>query len=425
MGVQLAGIVTLPDKLCSNALAPFIGLPMKAQNMWYYSLLVAGVSIGFPLRLHAGQKYTIVDLGEYARPRGINELGHVVGWMTWSPAGMYSFIWSQGQMTQINTPLVQTWVNTLNNEDAVVGTDEQTNVFVWKGGITTLIPLPDAASTINVYDLQINDHGHVSGWYEDISSLRWGFIWKDGALVRIPLQNAQTRGINNAEQVAVYQNGGCGLWDNGVYTVFGKIEGSWQCDPDGLNNLGSIIGRAFWTSSPAQARPFILQNGAFTLLGDFGLHNAYATGINDQDRVVLFENYVDSGVGISVGYLWDSGNLMDLASSVIPRTSDWSNLIPAGINNSGQITGVGTFKGQEHGFILNPAPTFARPFVANDGVLNLPASAILGNAYFLEGSTNLVDWVRISTNVAESIQVTFKDPQASSFSKRFYRLVQR
>jgi hypothetical protein len=49
--------------------------------------------------------------------------------------------------------------------------------------------------------------------------------------------------------------------------------------------------------------------------------------------------------------------------------------------------------------------------------------ALQGQTLVIEASTNLVDWIGISTNTMASVSFYFSDPAATNFSRRFYRVL--
>ncbi len=59
----------------------------------------------------------------------------------------------------------------------------------------------------------------------------------------------------------------------------------------------------------------------------------------------------------------------------------------------------------------------------SNGVFSVPLTGAPGVTYILLGSTNLVDWVPVSTNSSGVSPLTLTDPNASSFPRRFYRVV--
>jgi hypothetical protein len=54
----------------------------------------------------------------------------------------------------------------------------------------------------------------------------------------------------------------------------------------------------------------------------------------------------------------------------------------------------------------------------------LQLSAPAAMTYILQGSTNLTDWVSLSTNVPGSSPFYLTDPGAGGFPMRFYRAIQ-
>jgi len=69
-----------------------------------------------------------------------------------------------------------------------------------------------------------------------------------------------------------------------------------------------------------------------------------------------------------------------------------------------------------------PPPRFGAAFLSG-GVLNLPAQLTPGYAYRLQASTNLVNWIDLSTNTPVTSPFTFTDPLGPVYHARWYRLV--
>jgi hypothetical protein len=73
-------------------------------------------------------------------------------------------------------------------------------------------------------------------------------------------------------------------------------------------------------------------------------------------------------------------------------------------------------------FIIYP-DAFSGSSVSN-GVFLVPFSGAPGLSYILQASTNLVNWVPISTNTPGTSPFVLMDPNATNFPRRFYRAVQ-
>jgi hypothetical protein len=70
-------------------------------------------------------------------------------------------------------------------------------------------------------------------------------------------------------------------------------------------------------------------------------------------------------------------------------------------------------------FIINPSQ-FTSVSLTN-GVVHLFFAGVSGQTYALLASTNLVDWVPVSTNIAPAGIFEMTDPEAAHFQYRFYR----
>lgn len=74
---------------------------------------------------------------------------------------------------------------------------------------------------------------------------------------------------------------------------------------------------------------------------------------------------------------------------------------------------------------LTLTPVFLSPINSfSNGGFQLQVSSVAGQSYVFQSSTDLVDWVSLSTNVAPSNMTTFIDIDASNFPYRFYRAIE-
>jgi hypothetical protein len=87
-----------------------------------------------------------------------------------------------------------------------------------------------------------------------------------------------------------------------------------------------------------------------TDLGELGGGYSYAYGVSGRGEAV--------GTSDSRAFYWYQGRLVDL-SRRIPLNSGWVLSNATAINDKGQITGLGTFQGWPHAFLLSPvAPDY-------------------------------------------------------------------
>jgi len=85
----------------------------------------------------------------------------------------------------------------------------------------------------------------------------------------------------------------------------------------------------------------------------------------------------------------------------------------AGYVNSAAATGT---------FTVLPI-LFTSPGSFANGAFQLQLSAYTNQIYVLQASTNLTDWVSIGTNSPQASPFSLSDPNAPSFSERFYRVL--
>jgi hypothetical protein len=70
------------------------------------------------------------------------------------------------------------------------------------------------------------------------------------------------------------------------------------------------------------------------------------------------------------------------------------------------------------GIVLSTTGSFT------NGGFQLQVAGTPGKTYVLEGSTNLVNWIPVSTNTPVSSPFSMADPGAANFRYRFYHAVQ-
>ncbi len=74
--------------------------------------------------------------------------------------------------------------------------------------------------------------------------------------------------------------------------------------------------------------------------------------------------------------------------------------------------------------ITSLPPAFLTPSgYFSNGVFQLEANGMAGGNYIFQGSTDLVNWVSLSTNLAPTSLFNLVDPAATNFPRRFYRAV--
>jgi len=302
-----------------------------------------------------------IDLGTLGKPGanswinwgGINDRGEAVGQSETAapdPNGedicgfgthltCVPFLWREGHMSALPTLGGNNGqASAINNRGEVVGFAEDgaldstcpagtTNNRIalsalWENGKAQVLPL--VSNDVDGFAFGINDRGQAVGYSGNCTTATHAVMWKDKTA--FVLQDLGGTGsnfayvINNRGQIA----GQIGTADGTTFHA-----GAWLNGADGaVTDLG-------------------------VLPGDFA---AFATGINNRGQVV--GNNFDSSFNWSHGFIWQDGVMTDL-NTLIPADSNLFIISASNINDSGQISGMGTVqtgphKGDIHAYLLTP-----------------------------------------------------------------------
>ena len=201
----------------------------------------------------------------------------------------------------------------------------------------------------------INNQGHVTGWFFDGSRLR-GFFKRNEKVFMVAVPESlltEAAGINDIGQIVGDYRDKDGffhgfMYENGTYT---KIDVPFISSADtgalGINNLGEVVG---CYSLCSRGFRYDSESLDFTQIDVPGAVLTQATDINDAGQIVGI--YSMDGVTVQ-GFLHDGGGfaLIDVPGSILTSLS--------GINNAGQIVGryvieddAGNF--EDHAFVATP-----------------------------------------------------------------------
>jgi probable HAF family extracellular repeat protein len=134
----------------------------------------------------------------------------------------------------------------------------------------------------------------------------------------------------------------------------GTLGGS-QSRAFGINSSGQTVGSSFTAFDVAQHAFRSSPNGQAIVLTDLGTLGgtfSEAIAINSFGMVVGDSSYSPGQTTPVHAFIYDT-QMRDL-NSLIPPSSGWALGSATGINDLGQITGVGTLGGQSHAFLLTP-----------------------------------------------------------------------
>ncbi|MFZ0644102.1 MAG: hypothetical protein WA785_10805 [Candidatus Acidiferrales bacterium] len=145
------------------------------------------------------------------------------------------------------------------------------------------------------------------------------------------------------------------IYQNGVFTLIGTLPGGIGSSAVAINDSGQVTGNA---DVPSGAHAFLYTAGQLQDLGVLpgGGANSYAGALNSAGDVV---GQADDPNGNSLAFVvYANGTMQDL-NGLIPSNSGWQLQQATGINDAGEIAGVGVFHSSPtayalHSFILKP-----------------------------------------------------------------------
>jgi probable HAF family extracellular repeat protein len=107
------------------------------------------------------------------------------------------------------------------------------------------------------------------------------------------------------------------------------------CEACGIDDSGQVVGNAL-------NRGFILTGGKMvdlgTLNGAWG-ETSKAVAMNASGQVIGLSNTASGGPNGTQPFLYMHASMYDLNDLLEPSTGDWTDLLPAAINDNGQIAG--------------------------------------------------------------------------------------
>ena len=355
--------------------------------------------------------YTITDIGflgnGWGHQFGINEAGQVVSKAYFEHGQEHAFVWADsngngrtdpGEMRDLGTlGGMESNAMGVNNSGQVVGGsnipgEPGARAFLWENGaminLGTLGGPESGASCIN-------DSGQVAGMSYPASANFHAFLWADGngnglsdpgemKDLGTPLGYNHSRAgcINNSGQVGVYacvddattvpwraflwtDGNGNGQSDPGEMQDLGALGGT-SSIPRGMNDSGQVVGGAT-TGTEGEGHAFLWEHGVMTDLGTLGGTDSYGWDINGLGQAVGWAHTPTE----QHAFVWENGTMTDL-NGLITSGSGWVLQEAAGINDSGQITGMGVYEGQgNHAFLLTPIPEPSGILALGSGFLAL------------------------------------------------------
>jgi probable HAF family extracellular repeat protein len=302
--------------------------------------------------------YTVIDLGtlggKSSAANDINNRGDVVGWAATPSGAVHAFVYRDGKLIDIGTLGGRNSAATgISDNRAVVGTSGVAgggpkHGFLWRanqGSPHNLgTPLP-----VHIGDTGAIIGNGVSSINESIATYRNQQGW-----IRLPLLN-----------------------DDGSFG-------------EDINNSGTAVGTLF--TEPHGSTPFEYANGTLTVLPSVPLASETAAVAINDNGLIAGQTFDPLGLVLFDGTSWqpiptpalfipeihDMNNCGDIVgafhpvqffkpsafvitggvgtdlNTLIPTGSGWHLGTATGINDSGEIAGIGRHNGVQHAFLLVP-----------------------------------------------------------------------
>jgi probable HAF family extracellular repeat protein len=309
-------------------------------------LMFAGFAAANPI-------YTVAGLGGLAggpsTGYAVNSSGTVAGSSQNASGNQQAFVSTANGLKGLGSGTSESYAYGINNSGTVVGTtysNGQAYGTIWSGSGTTELGAGSYAMAINSSGEVVGGNGSAFtdvneqvqalatqpgiGWSAAYGVNDAGTVVGDGQLT-----NGTFRGI---------------VWSpNGSMILLGTFGGA-SSQATGVNNSGEVVGFASLANGYQNA--FSMTDAMMIDLGTLG-GSSYAYGVNNSGEVVGYSYLAN---GDQHAFLYDDSTMFDL-NSLLPSNSGWDLMAAYGINDSGQITGVGLYDGQLTAFLLtDPAP---------------------------------------------------------------------
>ena len=341
---------------------------LKRHTIKLAALAAFGIASAFAAPSQAAIQYSIANIvpnGISSYANSINNNGAVAGDF-YNGSYTHAFYYN-GSVTDIDPALGNpnySYAYGLNDSGLTTGefyTGSYYRAFIYSPSTNTAQDLSSAfpAGTIDSDGDGINNSGQVVG--EFYNGQEHAFLYSNGTVQDLssafPIGTDYSYGaaINNSGKIVgefdTPGNDHAFYYSNGVATDLNPALGNpHDAYAYAINNSNQVVGEADPYSGYDYA--FLYSNGSATNIGSAlpsGHTYSYAYGINDSGVVV--GDFYSTHFSNDHAFVYSNGVAQDL-NSLIDPASGWVLSSANSINNNGQITGEGTFGGQQRAFVL-------------------------------------------------------------------------
>jgi len=288
------------------------------------------------------------ELGSLGGPRSdaraVNASGQIVGASQVLPevsSPSRAYLLTDGVMQNLGTisgfERYSYGANGINASGVVVGTlavGISFKAFEYKDGVMKTLGGLSLSETSSA--LGINASGQIVGSSEVVdpnSVVPHAFLYTDGAM-----QDLGVAGSANAINDSGVIVGGMYVQNKTLLHAFVRIDGV-------IHDLGTL-----------PAGP----NGA----------KSSADAINSSGQIVGYSQTLANGAVSNHAFVYSDGTMLDL-NNLLEDAPGWTLISASGINDAGQIIGLGTYNGVTHGYLLTPVPEPQGFVLAGLGLLSL------------------------------------------------------
>jgi len=305
-------------------------------------------------------------VSDFSTVNGINDQDQVIGTATLGGG----VVWQDGQITTLGEVSGDSSAQVLglNDEGQIVGASNSATTnhpVLWQNGALTQLSL--LGPSYNARAFGINDQDVIVGSTRTSADLDQAFSEQNGTTTLLgnlagggaynaTMLNSRAMAINDSDQIAGYglATGNVYhaiLWQNGIVTDLGTLNGGTTSEATAISSTGTVVG--FSTDSNGVYQAVAWQNEAIQELPGLQSNgNSAAYGINESGQVVGSSDIYTALGWVEHAVLWQNGTLIDL-NNYVPANSGWVLNIAEGINDNGEIAGIGTYNGLTTAFVMS------------------------------------------------------------------------